>query len=74
MALRRANSLKAGAGHETASLAPAATIVAPCAGGTSHNEAESTRFAECTAGAQVPLDAVLQYDRELARGGIGRLG
>ena len=31
----------------------------------SHNEAESTSFDECAAGAQVLLNAVLEYDRRL---------
>jgi N-carbamoyl-L-amino-acid hydrolase len=37
----------------------------PCAGGISHNEAESTSFDECAAGAQVLLESVLAYDRRL---------
>ena len=34
--------------------------------GVSHNEAESTSFEECGAGAQVLLEAVLAYDRRFA--------
>ena len=41
-------------------------IFVPCAGGLSHNEAESTSFDECGAGAQVLLEAVLDYDRRLS--------
>ncbi len=45
-----------GAGHDAAyvaRVAPTTMIFVPCAGGISHNEAESTSFDECTAGAQV---------------------
>jgi N-carbamoyl-L-amino-acid hydrolase len=35
----------------------------PRAGDISHNEAESTSFDECAAGAQVLLNAVLEFDR-----------
>jgi N-carbamoyl-L-amino-acid hydrolase len=38
-------------------------IFVPCEGGVSHNEAESTSFDECGAGAQVLLEAVLAYDQ-----------
>jgi beta-ureidopropionase / N-carbamoyl-L-amino-acid hydrolase len=58
-----------GAGHDAAYIArvaPTTMIFVPCAGGISHNEAESTSFDECTAGAQVLLNAVLEYDRRLA--------
>ena len=40
-------------------------IFVPCRGGISHNEAESTSFDECAAGAQVLLNAVLEFDRRL---------
>jgi N-carbamoyl-L-amino-acid hydrolase len=49
-----------------ARVAPTTMIFVPCAGGISHNEAESTSFDECAAGAQVLLNAVLEYDRRLA--------
>jgi beta-ureidopropionase / N-carbamoyl-L-amino-acid hydrolase len=58
-----------GAGHDAAYLArvvPTTMIFVPCQGGISHNEAESTTFEECAAGAQVLLNAVLEYDRRLA--------
>ncbi|MFN3672114.1 MAG: M20 family metallo-hydrolase [Bosea sp. (in: a-proteobacteria)] len=58
-----------GAGHDAAYIArvaPTTMIFVPCAGGISHNEAESSSFAECAAGAQVLLEAVLAYDRSLA--------
>jgi N-carbamoyl-L-amino-acid hydrolase len=58
-----------GAGHDAAyvaRVAPTTMIFVPCAGGISHNEAESTSFDECAAGAQVLLNAVLEYDRRLA--------
>jgi len=57
-----------GAGHDAAYIArvaPTTMIFVPCAGGVSHNEAESTSFDECAAGAQVLLNAVLEYDRRL---------
>jgi N-carbamoyl-L-amino-acid hydrolase len=55
-----------GAGHDAAyvsRVAPTTMIFVPCAGGISHNEAESTSFDECAAGAQVLLNAVLEFDR-----------
>jgi N-carbamoyl-L-amino-acid hydrolase len=58
-----------GAGHDAAYIArvaPTTMIFVPCAGGISHNETESTSFEECAAGAQVLLNAVLEYDRRLA--------
>jgi N-carbamoyl-L-amino-acid hydrolase len=54
-----------GAGHDAAYIArvaPTTMIFVPCAGGVSHNEAESTSFEECGAGAQVLLEAVLACD------------
>jgi len=57
-----------GAGHDAAyvaRVAPTTMIFVPCAGGISHNEAESTSFDECAAGAQVLLNAVLEYDKRL---------
>jgi N-carbamoyl-L-amino-acid hydrolase len=58
-----------GAGHDAAYIArvaPTTMIFVPCEGGLSHNEAESTSFEECAAGAQVLLNAVLEYDRRFA--------
>jgi N-carbamoyl-L-amino-acid hydrolase len=60
-----------GAGHDAAyaaRVAPTTMIFVPCAGGLSHNEEESTTFDECAAGAQVLLNAVLEYDRRFAQG------
>ena len=57
-----------GAGHDAAyvaRVAPATMIFVPCAGGISHNEAESTSLTQCAAGAQVLLNAVLEFDRRL---------
>lgn len=57
-----------GAGHDAAYIArvaPTTMIFVPCAGGISHNEAESTKPEECAAGAQVLLNAVLDYDSRL---------
>ncbi len=59
-----------GAGHDAAYIArvaPTTMIFVPCAGGLSHNEAESTTFDECSAGAQVLLNAVLDYDERFGR-------
>jgi beta-ureidopropionase / N-carbamoyl-L-amino-acid hydrolase len=64
-----------GAGHDSvyvARVAPAAMIFVPCRDGISHNEAEFSSKEQCAAGAQVLLQAVLDYDRQLAewsRGG-----
>ena len=62
-----------GAGHDAAyvaRVAPAAMIFVPCRDGISHNEAEFSSKEQCAAGAQVLLQAVLDYDRQLAeRGG-----
>ncbi len=60
--------LPSGAGHDAvyvARVAPTTMIFVPCLGGISHNEAESTTLEECGAGAQVLLNAVLEYDRRL---------
>ena len=57
-----------GAGHDAAYIArvaPPTMIFVPCAGGISHNEAESTSFDQCAAGAQVLLNAVLEFDRRM---------
>jgi len=57
-----------GAGHDAAYIArvaPTTMIFVPCRGGISHNEAESTSLDECAAGAQVLLNAVLEFDRSL---------
>ena len=62
-----------GAGHDAAyvsRVAPTAMIFVPCRDGVSHNEAEFSSKEQCAAGAQVLLQAVLEYDRKLAeRGG-----
>jgi N-carbamoyl-L-amino-acid hydrolase len=58
-----------GAGHDAAyvsRVAPTSMIFVPCRGGISHNEAEFTAKEQCAAGAQVLLQAVLDYDRQLA--------
>jgi beta-ureidopropionase / N-carbamoyl-L-amino-acid hydrolase len=58
-----------GAGHDAAyvsRVAPTAMIFVPCRGGVSHNEAEFSSKEQCAAGAQVLLQAVLDYDRWLA--------
>jgi N-carbamoyl-L-amino-acid hydrolase len=58
-----------GAFHDAAyvaRVAPAAMIFVPCRDGVSHNEAEFSSKEQCAAGAQVLLQAVLDYDRQLA--------
>lgn len=58
-----------GAGHDAvhaAAVVPTTMIFVPCKGGLSHNPAESTLPEECAAGAQVLLEAVLDYDRRRA--------
>ncbi len=58
-----------GAGHDAgyvSRVAPASMIFVPCHNGISHNEAEFTSKEQCAAGAQVLLQAVLNYDRKLA--------
>jgi N-carbamoyl-L-amino-acid hydrolase len=58
--------MASGAGHDAAYIAraaPTTMIFVPCLGGLSHNEEESTTFEECSAGAQVLLNAVLECDR-----------
>ncbi len=58
-----------GAGHDAAyvaRVAPSAMIFVPCKDGISHNEAEYSSKEQCAAGAQVLLQAVLDYDRRLA--------
>ncbi len=64
-----AREVVSGAGHDAAyvsRVAPTAMIFVPCRGGISHNEAEFTSKLQCAAGAQVLLQAVLDYDRRLA--------
>ena len=56
------------AGHDSvyiARVAPTTMIFVPSRGGISHNEAEWTSQEQCAAGAQVLLNAVLEYDRRL---------
>lgn len=64
-----ARDIVSGAGHDAAyvaRVAPTAMIFVPCRGGISHNEAEFSSKEQCAAGAQVLLQAVLDYDRRLA--------
>lgn len=56
-----------GAGHDSvnlASLAPTSMIFVPCAGGLSHNEAESASQADLAAGADVLMRAMLSIANE----------
>jgi N-carbamoyl-L-amino-acid hydrolase len=58
-----------GAGHDAAyvsRVAPTAMVFVPCRDGISHNEIEFSSREQCAAGAQVLLQAVLNYDRRLA--------
>jgi N-carbamoyl-L-amino-acid hydrolase len=57
--------ITSGAGHDSvyvARVAPTTMIFVPSVGGLSHNEAEYTSPEDCSAGAQVLLNAVLAYD------------
>jgi N-carbamoyl-L-amino-acid hydrolase len=59
----RHRRIVSGAGHDslhTAQFAPTAMIFVPCAGGLSHNEAESATPDDLAAGASVLLHAMLQ--------------
>ena len=61
-----AREMVSGAGHDAVNIGrivPTAMIFVPSANGLTHNEAESTSFEECAAGAQVLLQAVLEWDR-----------
>jgi N-carbamoyl-L-amino-acid hydrolase len=58
-----------GAGHDAAYIArvaPTAMVFVPCRDGISHNETEYSSPEQCARGAQVLLQAVLNYDRHLA--------
>jgi N-carbamoyl-L-amino-acid hydrolase len=73
----KVRDMVSGAGHDAAyvaRVAPTAMIFVPCRGGISHNEAEYTSKEQCTAGAQVLLQAVLDYDRLLAERYAGKGG
>jgi N-carbamoyl-L-amino-acid hydrolase len=70
-----ARDMVSGAGHDAAyvsRVAPAAMIFVPCRGGISHNEAEFSSKEQCAKGAQVLLQAVLDFDRSLAERGMVR--
>jgi N-carbamoyl-L-amino-acid hydrolase len=67
-----ARDIVSGAGHDAAyvsRVAPTAMVFVPCLGGISHNEAEFSSKEQCAKGAQVLLQAVLDYDRQLAERG-----
>ncbi|KAI4655008.1 uncharacterized protein J4E78_007188 [Alternaria triticimaculans] len=62
--------VKSRAGHDsawTSRVCPTAMIFVPSKGGISHNPEEYTSPEHCALGAQVLLDAVLKYDREVGR-------
>ena len=61
----RARDIVSGAGHDSvyiSRVAPTAMIFVPCAGGLSHNEAESATAEDLEAGCNVLLQAVLAID------------
>jgi N-carbamoyl-L-amino-acid hydrolase len=61
-----------GAGHDAvyiSRVAPTAMIFVPCRDGISHNEIEFASKEQCAKGAQVLLQAVLDFDRALAERG-----
>ncbi|MEI6641986.1 MAG: M20 family metallo-hydrolase [Novosphingobium sp.] len=58
-----------GAGHDAAyiaALVPTTMIFVPCEKGISHNESEAATLEDCAAGAQVLLNAILEYDTRLS--------
>jgi N-carbamoyl-L-amino-acid hydrolase len=58
-----------GALHDAAYVsrkAPAGMVFVPCKDGISHNEEEFSSQEQCAKGAQVLLQAVLDFDRQLA--------
>lgn len=60
-----------GAGHDAAyvaTVAPTAMIFVPCKDGISHNESEFSSKEQCAKGAQVLLQAVLEFDGRLPNG------
>ena len=60
--------ITSGAGHDAqhvARVVPTTMIFVPSEKGLSHNFAEHTSCADCAAGAQVLLDAVLDYDHRM---------
>jgi len=64
-----ARDMVSGAGHDAAYVArvvPSTMIFVPCRNGISHNEAEYSSREQCAAGAQVLLQAVLDFDRQMA--------
>ena len=65
----RYRDMVSGPGHDAlyiARVAPTSMVFIPCEGGVSHNEAESVRPEDVTAGANVLLRSVLEYDRRIA--------
>ncbi|MFP6682237.1 MAG: Zn-dependent hydrolase [Gammaproteobacteria bacterium] len=61
----RFTDIVSGAGHDSvyvSGVAPTSMIFVPCAGGLSHNEAESATSADLAAGCNVLLQAVLGID------------
>ena len=63
--------ISSGALHDAvyvARVAPAGMIFVPCKDGISHNEEEFSSQEQCAKGAQVLLQAVLDFDRQLAEG------
>ena len=64
-----ARDIVSGASHDAAYVSrvtPTAMVFVPCRDGISHNEIEFSSKQQCAAGAQVLLQAVLDYDRRLA--------
>src|SRR5260370_16388228 len=64
-----AREIVSGPGHDAvyvSKVVPTSMIFVPCAGGLSHNEAESITQADATAGPQVLLDALLALDAPAA--------
>lgn len=65
------------AGHDsawTSKVAPTTMIFVPSKDGISHNPNEFTSDEDCAIGAQVLLDAVLEYDGEIKRAATAAVG
>ena len=63
----RALELTSGAGHDTmvmAQMAPSGLIFVRCAGGISHNPAESITASDAALGAEVMLQSVLNFSKQ----------
>ena len=68
-----AREIFSGASHDAVAashVAPTSMIFVPCRSGITHNEEEFASKEQCAAGAQVLLQAVLEFDRKLKAGEV----